>query len=414
MTMSGMDAERLRRLRRMKIVALSLLVLAAIIYMATHNLDQSGIWGYVNTGSEAAMVGALADWFAVTALFKHPLGIPIPHTALIPRKKDDLAGSLQDFFTDNFLTADNASERVREAQIGRRLGRWLDDEQHAKRAVTEGVRITRAVMQRISDEDVRSFAEDVILPRLQREPMAGAAGGLLEAVVEDGAHSGFVELVFNEVAQWLRTNPTKFTAVVRERAPGWAPQFVNQRVVSYAYWQAVDWVAKVRDDRHHPTRIALDHLLLRIANDLQHDSSIQKRAEALKVRLLSHPQIGDTVTSLWQSLERSLTSAMDDPDSALYTRGRDALMRLGASIETDHELRNRIDNSLADAASFFVNTYGHEVSSVISHTIKRWDGKEASRRIELHVGRDLQFIRINGTVVGALAGLAIHAISQFF
>lgn len=233
--MSDADTVRLRRLRRMKAVALSLLGLAAVIYLATLNLDHSGVWGYVNTGSEAAMVGALADWFAVTALFKHPLGIPIPHTALIPRKKDDLAGSLQDFFTDNFLTADNAAERVRDAQIGRRLGRWLDDEQHAQRAVTEGVRVSRALMRRISDEDVRAFAEDVILPRLQREPMAGVAGGLLQAVVEDGAHSGFVELIFNEVSQWLRAHPTKFTAMVRERAPGWVPGFVNQRVVSYAY-----------------------------------------------------------------------------------------------------------------------------------------------------------------------------------
>lgn len=398
----------------MKTVALSLLFIAAVIYLVTLRLDHTGVWGYVNSGAEAAMVGALADWFAVTALFKHPLGIPIPHTALIPRKKDDLAGSLQDFFTDNFLTSDNAVERVRDAQIGRRVGRWLGNEQHAHRAVVEGVRVTKALMQRVSDDDVRDFAEDVILPRLQREPMAGIAGGLLEAIVEDGAHSGFVELVFNELAEWLRTNPTKFTAMVRERAPSWVPGFVNQRVVSYAYWQAVDWVEKVTKDRKHPTRIALDDLLLRIAKDLQHDSSIQKRAEALKVRLLSHPQIGDTVTSLWQSLQRSLTSAMDDPDSSLYRRGEESLMRLGASIENDKALQDRIDNSLADAASFFVNTYGHEVASVISHTIKRWDGQEASRRIELHVGRDLQFIRINGTVVGALAGLAIHAVSQLF
>ena len=411
MALSPADELRRQRLRRMKAVALSLLVVAAVVYLATLRLDHSGVWGWVNAGSEAAMVGALADWFAVTALFKHPLGIPIPHTAIIPRKKDDLAGSLQDFFADNFLTEEIARDRVKAARISRRLGVWLSDEAHARRVVTEVVRVSRALMGRMRDEDVRGFTEEVILPRLQREPMADIAGTTLAAIVEDGAHQGFVELVFAEIRRWLDQHPTKFTAIVRERAPKWLPEFLNQRVVSWTYWQAVEWVQSVRDDREHPTRRALDHLLLRIANDLQNDEAVQARAEALKVRLLSHPQIGDTVTSLWRSLRNSLTGAMDDPESALYRRGVTALTRLGGAVAEDDTLRERIDTAIADAVSFAVNAYGRELSGVISHTIQRWDGREASERIELHVGRDLQFIRINGTVVGALAGLVIHAVS---
>lgn len=406
------DEVRLRRLRKMKVVALSLLIGAALVYLATLRLDHSGVWGYVNTGAEAAMVGGLADWFAVTALFKHPLGLPIPHTALIPRKKDELAGSLQDFFVDNFLTEEIARDRVHEARIARRVGRWLSNEVHARRVVAEGVRVTRALLGRVKDDDVRSFAEDVILPRLQREPMADLAGGLLAAVVEDRAHKGFVDLVLGEVHAWLSANPTKFTAMVRDRAPGWMPSWVNQRVVSWTYWQALDWVHSVREDPDHRTRQAFDHLLLRIAGDLQHDTSIQKRAEALKVRLLSHPQLGETVTSLWRSLRASLNSAMDDPNSTLHERGARALQRLGASLVDDEALAARVDAAVADAVSFVVNSYGHELSSVISTTIKRWDGAEASKRIELHVGRDLQFIRLNGTIVGALAGLLIHAVGQ--
>lgn len=406
------DELRLQRLRRMKVVALSLLVLAAVVYLATLRLDHSGVWGYVNTGAEAAMVGALADWFAVTALFRHPLGIPIPHTAIIPRKKDELAESLQDFFADNFLTEEIARERIHAAGIARRAGRWLSTPAHAERVVREGVRVTRALLGRVRDEDVRSFAEDVILPRLQREPMADIAGSLLGAVVDDRAHKGFVDLILGEVHAWLTANPRKFTAMVRERAPGWMPDWVNQRVVSWTYWQALDWVAAVRDDPEHPTRQALDHLLLRIAADLQQDSAIQQRAEALKVRLLSHPQIGDTVTSLWRSLRHTLEGAMDEPGSALHTRGVEALRGLGRHVVDDDALAARVDTAIADAASFMVNSYGRELSSVISTTIQRWDGQEASKRIELHVGRDLQFIRINGTVVGALAGLVIHAISS--
>ena len=412
MAYSPADELRLQRLSRMKIVALSLLLFAAVVYLATLRLDHSGVWGYVNTGAEAAMVGALADWFAVTALFRHPLGIPIPHTAIIPRKKDELAESMQDFFADNFLTEEIARDRVHAAGIARRLGRWLSDPTHSERVVREGVRVTRALLGRVRDEDVRAFAEDVILPRLQREPMADIAGIALGAVVEDRAHKGFVDLVLGEVHAWLTANPRKFTAMVRERTPGWMPTWVNQRVVSWTYWQALDWVASVRDDAEHPTRQALDDLLLRIADDLQQDSAIQERAEALKVRLLAHPQIGETVTSLWGSLRHSLEAAMDEPGSGLYTRGQDVLQRLGRHLIEDDSVTARVDEAIADAASFAVNSYGRELSSVISTTIKRWDGREASKRIELHVGRDLQFIRINGTVVGALAGLLIHAVSQ--
>ena len=412
MALTPADEVRRTRLRRMKLVALSLLVLAAIIYLATLRLDHGGVWGYVNAGAEAAMVGALADWFAVTALFRRPLGLPIPHTAIIPTKKDELAESLQDFFADNFLTEEIARDRVHAARISGRLGRWLSDEAHAQRAVREGVRVTRALLGRVRDDDVRAFAEDVILPRLQSEPMADIAGSLLGAVVTDRAHKGFIDLILGEVRSWLTANPTKFTAMVRERTPGWMPTWVNQRVVSWTYWQALDWISAVQADADHPSRQALDHLLLRIADDLQHDSSIQQRAEALKVRLLSHEQIGETVTSLWRSLRNSLEGAMDEPESALYTRGVDALRRLGGQLSDDEALAERIDTTLADAVSFMVNSYGRELSSVISTTIQRWDGREASERIELHVGRDLQFIRINGTVVGALAGLAIHAISQ--
>ena len=412
MELTAADEVRAVRLRRMKLVALSLLLLAAVVYVATLRLDHSGIWGYVNTGAEAAMVGALADWFAVTALFRHPLGLPIPHTALIPRKKDELAGSLQDFFADNFLTEEIARDRVHDAHIAARVGRWLTEDAHAQRVVTEGVRVSRALLGRVRDADVRSFADDVILPRLQREPMADIAGTLLESVVDDHAHAGFVDLVVGEVHDWLTANPKKFTAIVRDRAPGWMPEWVNQRVVSWTYWQALDWVTAIRDDREHPTRRALDDLLLRIARDLQHDPEIQARAEALKVRLLAHPQLGDTVLSLWRSVRLSLEGALDDPTSSLHTRAHGLVQRLAAHLESDAALQQRVDTAIADAASFVVNSYGDELSSVISHTIQRWDGEEASKRIELHVGRDLQFIRINGTVVGALAGLVIHAVSH--
>ena len=412
MSLSPADTLRLQRLRRMKVIALSLLVAAAIVYVATLRLDHTGVWGYVNTMCEAAMVGALADWFAVTALFRHPMGIPIPHTAIIPRKKDELAGSLQSFFASNFLTEDVVRERIAEAGAARRIGGWLVEETHARRVVSEGVRVARALLGRIKDDDVRAIVTDVVLPRLDREPVSAIAGALVEGIVADRAHKGFVDLVLREIHTWLTKNPKAFTALLHDRAPKWSPHFVNQRVVSALYWQALDWVATVRDDPEHTTRRTQDDLLLRIAGDLQADESVQARFETLKTRLLTHPQVGDTVISLWGSVRASLESALEDTDSGLRSRAEQGVQDLGRSLLTDSSLQARVDTTASDAAAWLVTTYGHELSSVISHTIQRWDGRDASRRIELYVGRDLQFIRINGTVVGALAGLIIHAVSQ--
>lgn len=414
MSLSPADEHRRARLRRMKAVALGLLVLAAAIYLVTLNLDHAGGWGYVNTMAEAAMVGALADWFAVTALFRHPLGIPIPHTAIIPSKKDELAGSLQSFFADNFLTEDVVRERIGEARLGRRLGGWLRQPDHARRVVDEGVRIAHALLRRVSDDDVRFVARDVLLPRLDREPLASVSGALLEGIVADRAHKGFVDLLLRETHTWLTKHPTQFTAMLHDRAPRWAPGFLNQRVVSALYWQALDWVDRVRRDPEHPTRRSFDDLLLRIAADLQNDPSVQGRFETLKTRLLTHPQLEDALVSLWDSVRASLESALDDAGSGLRTRAIAGVEGVGESLRTDVALAARIDTTVSDAAAYLVTSYGHELSSVIGHTIQRWDGRDASRRIELYVGRDLQFIRINGTVVGALAGLAIHAVSQLF
>ncbi|MFV0405818.1 MAG: DUF445 domain-containing protein [Propioniciclava sp.] len=413
-TLSPADEHRQLRLRRMKSVALGLLGLALVIYLVTLPLDHDGVWGFVNTMAEGAMVGALADWFAVTALFRHPLGLPIPHTAIIPRKKDELARSLESFIADNFLTEEVVRERITAARLASRLGIWAEDPEHARRVVAEALRVSRAVITQVDDESIRSLAADVILPRLAQQSLGPVLGILLEGVVDERAHSSLVDLIARELHVWLEANPTAFTQMLHDRAPRWAPRFLNQRVVSVLYWQALDWVASVRDDPDHPTRLALDDLLGRIALDLQEDSEVRSKVEAIKERFLGHARTIAAVVALWQRLRVSLLEAIDDPDSGLHERGIGLVQTWARSLQADTALQDRVDGMIADAASFLVRTYGPELSSVVSHTIERWDGDQAAQRIELYVGRDLQFIRINGTVVGALAGFLIHAVSQLF
>ena len=412
MAPSPADAARRAGLRRMRLVAVSLLGLAAVVFLATLGLDQSGVWGYVNTAAEAAMVGALADWFAVTALFKHPLGLPVPHTAIIPKRKNEIGRNLQEFVTENFLTDEIARERLATARVGQRVGEWLSAPRHRRRVMTEVVRVARAGLGRLSDDEVRALVQDFLVPRLVQEPVAPIAGTLLDGIVEEATHHGLVDLGLEQLRDWLADNPGTYAAVLGERAPWWSPPWVDDKVIGWTYSQVLAWLDDIRQDPQHPARKALDDLLRRLAADLQEDPEVMARAEALKERLLTHPQVPETALGLWRSFRTSLTAAMDDESSYFHTRGDELLEHLGRHLVEDEVWRGRLEARLGEAVSFFVNTYGSELAEVISVTVDRWDGREAAERIELHVGRDLQFIRINGTIVGALAGVGIHTVAQ--
>jgi uncharacterized membrane-anchored protein YjiN (DUF445 family) len=403
-----LDDVRRRGLRRMRSLAVGLLVLAAAVYLLT--LDRGGFLGFVNAGAEASMVGAIADWFAVTALFKHPLGIPVPHTALVPRRKDELGRSLEEFVGENFLQEAVIRDRLAVAELSRRIAGWLAVEQNARRVVDEGAAVLHIGLGRIRDDDLVELVEEALLPRFLEEPVSPVAGSLLEEVVHDGAHRGLVDLALTEVHRWLSQNEQTFTEVVAERAPWWSPPALNDRVTHRLHLELVAWIEDIRDDPEHHARQALDDLLAQLAKDLLHDAATQERMENLKRRVLGHPQLVVTATSLWNAFRRALMESLQDPDGPVRRRALHELTGFADRVLADDTLRTRLDRYVADFAVFAVGRYGDELTAVITHTIDRWDGKEAARRIELHVGRDLQFIRINGTIVGGLVGVLIHAV----
>jgi uncharacterized membrane-anchored protein YjiN (DUF445 family) len=404
-------ADEIRRvgLRRMRTLAVSLLLLAAVVYLLT--LGQDGFLGFVNAGAEASMVGAIADWFAVTALFKHPLGIPVPHTALVPKRKDDLGRSLQEFVGANFLQESVIRERVALAGISDRLGHWLLEPENSRRVVDEAAAVLHVGLSKVGEADVAAVVRDAVLPRFRAEPISPVAGALLQEIVSDGAHHGLVDLALEEAHRWLLENEATFTDVVGERAPWWSPPSLNEKVTHRLHVEAVAWIDDIRRDPYHHARTALDSLLVRLADDLLHDRPTQERAERLKERVLDHPQVLATATALWNAFRRALVGALADDDGPLRHRAVLEVTGFGTRLVTEPALREKLDGHAADLAVFVVGRYGDELTAVISHTIDRWDGKEAARRIELFVGRDLQFIRINGTIVGGLVGLLIHAVT---
>jgi uncharacterized membrane-anchored protein YjiN (DUF445 family) len=354
------------------------------------------------------MVGAIADWFAVTALFKHPLGLPIPHTALIPKRKDELGKGLEEFVGENFLHEEIIRERISAATISLRVGRWLADPANARRVVDEIADVAVIGLGKVRDEHVETLVVEGLVPRFREEPISPLLGGLLAEAVSDDLHHGLVDLALEELHGWLLANPETVTEVLGERAPWWAPPRLNDRIAGRIHLELVRWVADIRSDPRHHARHALDSMLSQLARDLLANPETQARTERLKERLLDHPQVLSSSVSLWNALRRALTGSLEDPDGAVRKRLLAEVCSFAERLLEDQDLRARLDTSAGDAAVFAVERYGAEVTAVITHTIERWDGKEAARRIELHVGRDLQFIRINGTIVGGLVGVLIH------
>ncbi len=403
------DERRRQGLRRMKALATSLFVLAAVIFGAT--LGQDAGWGFVNAGAEAAMVGALADWFAVTALFRRPLGLPIPHTALIPTRKDQLGASLEEFVATNFLSEEIVRDKIARAQVTRRIGVWLSEPDHARRVAGEMAAAGRGALLVLRDDDVAGVLEQVVLPRAAALPWSPIMGTLLDGVIDDGTHHRLVDLLLVEGTDWLEANREMVMDLVAEQAPGWTPQWVDNRIARRVYDELHRWLAEIGADPQHSARAALDDLLRRLATDLRDDPATQDQVEAIKQRLLAHPDLRRATVAVWSTARRLLLEAVEDPDGELRRRVVTGLADLGRQLATDPALQARIDGHGQDLAGYVVRNYANEVATIISETVQRWDADDASRRIELLAGRDLQFIRINGTVVGALAGLAIHTVT---
>ncbi|MFF1338687.1 DUF445 domain-containing protein [Streptomyces sp. NPDC058290] len=414
---SEADEERRRGVRRMKTTATGLLILVALVYVLTTWAEHTGAggWaGYVRAAAEAGMVGALADWFAVTALFRRPLGLPIPHTAIIPTKKDQLGVSLGEFVGENFLSPDVVRTRLHALRIGSRLGAWLAEPAHADRVTAELATALRGALTVLRDSDVQAVVGEAITRRAETAEIAPGIGKTLEKVVADGGHRRVVDLVCVKAHDWLVTHGESVMGAVQGGAPGWTPRFVDRKVGERVYKELLRFLTEMRDMPEHPARGAVDRFLTDFAADLQSDRDTRARVERLKSEILQREEVQDVIASAWTAIRSMIISAAEDEQSELRLRVRSSLLSLGARLATDGRLQDKVEGWIEGAVVYVVTNYRAEITSLITDTVAGWDAEHTSRKIEAHIGRDLQFIRINGTVVGALAGLLIYAVSQAF
>ncbi|MBN9213463.1 MAG: hypothetical protein ABS62_05890 [Microbacterium sp. SCN 70-200] len=411
--LSPADRERRRSLQVMKGVALGALLFMAVVFVVAFVLQERFTWlAYVRAAAEGGMVGALADWFAVTALFRHPLGIPIPHTAIIPKRKDEIGRSLGEFIETNFLAGEVVRTKLESTAIATAAGAWLRDPEHADLVSREASTMASGILRALSDDEVQDLIGDLAREHLLSPQWAPTIGGWLERVVDAGAHEGAVDLAVDSLATWLRANRESFSGLVSRRLPSWVPSVAMRLVDDTVYNEAVKFAAAVQADPDHPARHAVDGYLSRLAGNLQHDPTTIARLEDAKSAVFDSPRVRELAAEAWNTAKAGLLKSLADPDSALRRRVTAALVEIGDRLATDEALQQRVDTRIADAAVFLVDRYRHDIASIITDTVEKWDPAETTEKIELMVGRDLQYIRLNGTIVGALAGLAIFAVAH--
>ncbi|EEW48419.1 hypothetical protein HMPREF0290_2985 [Corynebacterium efficiens YS-314] len=411
------EAQRRKALRRHKAFALGLLIFAAVVYLICRYIEtrpgDTAAWvGFVRAASEAGMIGGLADWFAVTALFRHPMGLPIPHTALIRKKKDELGVALSSFVGENFLNAQLITEKVRQAKIPERAGQWLAQPENSEVVSREVGKLTANVVKAIDPEDAEAVINSALIDKLAEPAWGPPLGRLLDQLIAEGK----AEPVVQQLTEWVHKkalgSEDLIDRLLNERRPIWAPKFVNELVGDRVYRELIQFTEAVSTDPNHEARQSIRRFLTKLATDLQYDAGMITKVEEIKHDVMGSAAVTQAAPTIWASASASLIDAASDPDSMLRRKIAELSVRWGERVLNDETLRTDLDRRLMGAATFLADNYAPEVTGIISETIERWDADEASDKIELMVGKDLQWIRVNGTVVGALAGLAIYTVSH--
>jgi uncharacterized membrane-anchored protein YjiN (DUF445 family) len=401
--------------RGMRALATAMLAGMAAIFIAATRLDHlHPAWGFVRAFAEAGLVGGIADWFAVTALFRHPLGLPIPHTAIIPRNKDRIGDTLALFLKDNFLTPSVVARRMKSLDVAGAIGRFLSQPKGGEgRLRRGGSRLLADILEALDQEHLGGMVKAAVAERMRRIEIAPLLGQTLEAAITEERHVPLVDGIVTWAGRTIDANEDMIRAMVHKRA-GWILRLAGlDEKLSDAI---VDGLRKLTIDMavdpHHPLRAKAEEGLARVAAGLRSDPELQAKVEAWKNEAIENPAVADWLGGIWERSRAGLLKGARDPDAALAGKFGDALRQLGETLQHEPRLKAAINQFARRATIGMVATYGDGIVTLVSDTVRGWDARTVSDRLEGAVGRDLQYIRINGTLVGGLVGLVIHAIEM--
>ena len=406
-----MTTDKELQLRRMKRIPLLLLLLMAVLFACT--LHHPAPWAaWLHAFSEAGMVGALADWFAVVALFRHPLGLPIPHTAIIPNRKNDLGEALSRFVAEHFLEPDVVRNKLHSVNLAEFVAVWLKSEK-GRRSVEDLVAtVLRWALGALHEARVRRFLLRLSSKQLANINLAPVLGNTIEWLVRGQRHQEILTQVLRYAIVVLHDNRDVIRARVQQESPWWLPGFVDDHIMEKMLERVETQLLEMTLDPDHSLREQFDLWVQKLAHDLQHSPQQQHWSEDFKQQLLANDELQDYLYGLWRALAGSIEEDLDKPESSVRQQVGQWLQSAAEELHDDPDMQAWVNTWLTEAITAVVARNSAQISSLISDTVQSWDGADTSRRIELAIGRDLQFIRINGTLVGGLVGLVIYAVKQ--
>ena len=390
----------------------------AMIFIATGRyLGVHPAMGYLHAFAEAAMVGGLADWFAVTALFRRPLGLPIPHTAIIPQNKDRIADTMAGFLRDNFLTPAVVARRMRSMNLARAVGSYLAEPgKRGQSRVRAGAgELLVEVLQSLDPERLGNQVRGALASGLERLPVAPLLGRMMEAMIADGRHRPLIDSIIRWAGLVLEDNEEMVRDIIHQRANALL-RFtgLDERLANSVLDGLYKLLAEVLVDPDHPLRAKVEEGLHNLARDLREDPAMQEKVEGMKRELLANPAVADWWQGVWERLRQSFIAMLrgeDGPGSDALSGLVGSFSELGGALRDDPRLQHQVNRFARRTAVGIASRYGDQIVQLVSETVKRWDAETVTARIEGAVGRDLQFIRMNGTLVGGLVGVAIHGAS---
>ncbi|HVQ08917.1 MAG TPA: DUF445 domain-containing protein [Allosphingosinicella sp.] len=398
--------------RGMRALATAMLALMAAVFVAAAGLEAAHpAWGFVRAFAEAGVVGGVADWFAVTALFRHPLGLPIPHTAIVPRNKDRIGDALASFLKDNFLTPSVVARRMRNLDVAGAVGRFLAQPPGEGRLRAGGSRLLADILESLDQERLGGMVKSAIAQRIRAVEVAPMFGQTLEAAITSERHVPMVDAVVSWAGRTLDANEDLIRAMVHQRA-GWILRMagLDEKLAD----AIVDGLRKLSIDMavdpDHPVRAKAEEGLASLAHRLQNDAETRARVEAWKSEMIENEAVSAWLDGLWEKGRAGLLKGARDPDAALAGKFGEALRQLGETLQAEPRLKTAINQFARRATVGLVASYGDGIVKLVSETVRGWDAGTVSDRLEGAVGRDLQYIRINGTLVGGLVGLLIHSV----
>jgi uncharacterized membrane-anchored protein YjiN (DUF445 family) len=410
--LSAVEAGQRRALRRNRGLATSLLLLAGALFLAASYLDDGGFWiGLLRASTEASVVGGLADWFAVTAVFRRPLGLPIPHTAIVPRNKDRIGEGLGAFVAGNFLTAPLIGAKLRRVDPAGRIAAWLAVPDNAALLAERATQLLPHLLRALEDQAIRDFVVRALGEQLREADWAAALGRTIGALTSGAPFDAVFDRLLDSVQGLIEENSETVLAIVEERSAWWLPKAVDRRIASAIIAALAELATELRDPEN-PRRLQMRRRLAQLGEDLAHDPAHRARLESIKAELLDQPELKAWIAALWDGFRRLVIDDVAQADSRTREAAGRALLSLGAALAAEPAMRARLNTAIEEALLGAVVPSRHAIGRFIAEVVRGWETATVVERLELALGADLQIIRLTGTLVGACVGCVLYLLGR--